>query len=174
MKPAEEDAFQAYAGARLPVLLRTSYLLCGDWHRAQDAVSTALSKLYAAWGRASRADNLDAYVHRILTRSLADEARRPWRRERTVAALPEPAGDQPDTGAEKIDEIEDRLELRELLAALPPRQRAVLVLRYYQDLSVDETADALGISAGAVRQLSFRAVHALRDRLAVPTEEATS
>src|SRR3954447_2165211 len=120
MKPAEEDAFQAYAGARLPVLLRTGYLLCGDWHRAQDAVSTALSKLYAAWGRASRADNLDAYVHRILTRSLADEARRPWRREQAVEALPEPPGTDGEDGDTAID---DRLELRGLLAALPPRQR---------------------------------------------------
>jgi RNA polymerase sigma-70 factor (sigma-E family) len=161
MKASEEDEYRRYAAARTPVLLRTAYLLCGDWHRAEDIVSAALVKLYVAWDRAARAANLDAYVRQIVVRAWLDERRRPWRREHAVGpALPEepaPADLAADSAA--------RVDLRRALAAMPPRQRAVLVLRFYEDMSVEQTAAVLRCSAGAVRTMTHRALAALRAQL---------
>jgi RNA polymerase sigma-70 factor (sigma-E family) len=144
---------------------RTAYLLCGDWHTADDLVSTALVKLYRHWGRASRMDSPDAYVRRILLRAWLDERRRPWRREHAVAQLPDRA-DRSDPSASA-----DQLALLGLLAELPPRRRAVLVLRYFCDLSVEETADLLSCSAGTVKSQSARALEALRAKIAITEED---
>lgn len=158
MKAPEEEAFREYAAARMPSLLRTAFLLTGgDWHRAQDVVSAAVVKLYTSWQRANRARNLDAYVQRIVVRTWLDEQRRPWRREYTVDVLPEPVASG--------DDLDRRADLLQLLAGLPSRQRAVLVLRFYDDLSVDQTAEVLGCTPGAVKTLTNRALSAARRRL---------
>lgn len=158
MRASEEDAFRDYAVARMPSLLRTAFLLTGDWHRAEDVVSAAVLKLYVSWRRASRVQHLDAYVQRILVRTWLDERRRPWRREHAAAMLPE-------AGAAAVDDLDRRADLREVLAGLPSRQRAVLVLRFYEDLSVEQTAEALGCTPGAVKTLTNRALSAVRRRL---------
>src|SRR5206468_173099 len=111
--------------ARAADLRRTAYLLCGDWHRAEDLVQTSLIKLYRAWDKA-RGDGENAYARRVLVRTAIDESRRFWWRERAADVLPDTAGPEVDTGI--------AVDVRRALAALPPRQRAVVVLRYWEDL----------------------------------------
>jgi RNA polymerase sigma-70 factor (sigma-E family) len=155
---ADEAGFREYVQARMVRLRRIAYLICGDWHLAEDAVSVALAKLYLKWRRASEADNLDAYVRRVLVRSIVDERRRPWRRESPVGF--------PMTGAvAPADEPEDRLAVRAALAGLPARRRAVLVLRFYEGLSVEETAAAMGTTSGTVKSQTARALTTLRELL---------
>jgi len=158
MRQADEEGFADYAAARLVGLRRIGYLICGDWHLAEDAVSTVLAKLYVAWPSASRADNLDAYVRRMLIRTIVDERRRPWRREAPAAyPLSPPATASGDP--------HDRLVLRQALARMPPRRRTVLVLRYFENLTVEETAAAMGCTPGTVKSQTARALAALRDLL---------
>ncbi|MEU8819881.1 sigma-70 family RNA polymerase sigma factor [Actinoplanes sp. NPDC048796] len=138
-------------------LHRTAYLLCGDGHRADDIVQATLTALYVNWKRAAAADNIDAYVHRILLRRYFDDRRTRWSRVRL--------GDVPAavTAVAAADErVEDRDELVTALRSLPKGQRAVLVLRFLDDLSVEDTARALGCSAGNVKSQSARGLAALR------------
>jgi RNA polymerase sigma-70 factor (sigma-E family) len=158
--------YRDYVAAHLDPLRRTAYLLCGDWHTADDLVSTALVRSLRHWRRVSTIDNLDAYVRRILLRTWLNERRRPWRREAPFASIPDRGG---GTGP---DGVPDRLAIIALLAELPPRRRAVLVLRYVCDLSVVDTAAALGCSTGTVKSQTARALDVLRARLlsAAPIE----
>ena len=146
---------------------RTAYLLCGDWHTADDLVSTALVKLLRHWRRVSRMDNPDAYVRRILLRAWLDERRRPWRREQSREVVPDRPADRAGP-----DGVADRLTILALLAELPPKRRAVLVLRYFCDLSVAETARELGCSEGTVKSQAARAIEGLRARLVAPSAGA--
>lgn len=158
--PAESDwerEFVDYVGARSRVLRNTAFLLCGDWHRAEDLAQTALAKLYVAWRRIGHEESVDAYARRVLVRSYLDERRRPWRREHVAAVLPElPA--RPDCA-------DDRMDLRAALARLPRNQRASVVLRYWADLTVAETAAVLGVSEGTVKSASSRGLAVLREVL---------
>ena len=154
MKGTEEADYREFVVSRYDALRRVAYLLCRDWHTADDLVSITLVKLYRHWHRGKEAQNLDAYVRAMLTRTWLDERRRPWRREDATESLPEVA--QP------VETATDRVALLTLLDRLPPRQRAVVVLRYYCDLSVTETADILGISEGAVKSQAARGLAALR------------
>ena len=139
-----DAAFAEYFAARSDAMRGTAYLLCGDWHRAEDLVQTAFTKLYLVWNRVSRHEVLDAYVRQILVRAFLDERRRGWwRRERV--------GDENAERPTPPDSPENRLVLLQALAALAPRQRAVLVLRYWEDLSIEETAALLRCSAGTVK-----------------------
>lgn len=147
--------FGEFVDARALVMRRTAYLLCGDWHRAEDIVQTALIKLYVAWSRV-RKDSVDAYARKVLVRTAVDEARRGFfQRERTVDVLPEAA---------VTDDSAD-FDLRLALDALPPGQRAVVVLRYWEDLSVTETARILGRTEGTVKSQAAKGLAALRDLL---------
>jgi RNA polymerase sigma-70 factor (sigma-E family) len=150
-----ESAYVDYVTARRDHLLRVAYALCGDWHRADDLLQTALVKLYVAWPRVRRTGSEDAYVRRILVRAGIDESRRPWRRERATDELPE----QP---APEATGVEERAALFEALQALPPQQRAAVVLRHWLGLSVAETAAELGISEGTVKSHTSRGLAALR------------
>lgn len=155
------EDFRAYMASRLDVLRRTAYLLCGDWHRADDLVSTALMKMYRHWHRVSTMDNIDAYARRTLLRTWLNERRRGWRREvPSGAQLPEAAHGGHERG------VTDRMAVVAALAELPPRRRAVIVLRYFSDLSVEQTAQVLGCSTGTVKSQTARALEALRARLA--------
>src|SRR5262245_13731551 len=128
------DDFRDYVTGRLEGLRRTAYLLCGDWHTADDVVSTALVRLYRHWPRVSTMDNIDAYVRRALLRTWLNERRRPWRREVPAGeAMPDP----PTSRGDPAGGVTDRMTVLALLADLPPRRRAVLVLRYFDDLSVE-------------------------------------
>jgi RNA polymerase sigma-70 factor (sigma-E family) len=151
------DDYREYVSARMDGFRRTAYLLSGDWHLADDLVSTALIKLLRHWRRVSAMDDPDAYVRRVILRCLLDERRRPWRRE---AAWESP----PDRAVGGTEEpVTDRMALTAALAGLPPRQRAVVVLRFFNDLSVEQTAAELGCTAGTVKSQTARALATLRD-----------
>jgi RNA polymerase sigma-70 factor (sigma-E family) len=155
----DELEFRDYVQARLPGLRRSAFLLCGDRSQADDLVSIALGKLYRSWRKVRGLDHPDSYVRRMLVNAYLDERRRPWHRERSTDAVPEPAGHQdPD--------VAERLTVIQMLSRLPARQRAVLVLRFLDDLSVDETAEALGCSGGTVKTQTSRGLATLRDLLA--------
>lgn len=160
----DEASYREYVTHRLDGLRRTAFLLCGDWHLADDLVSIALVKLLRHWPRVSAMDQPDAYVRRMLLRALLDERRRPWRRERPTDTLPDRATATADPS--------ERLAILDHLAELPPRRRAVLVLRYFCDLSVEDTAAALECTEGTVKSQTARALDTLRARLVdVPVTE---
>ena len=156
MGGTRDDGFTAYVAGRRSHLFRTAYLLCGDPHRAEDIVQTALAKLYVAWPRASRADSVDAYVRRVIINSHLDETRRPWRRESPVLV---------DRAAPSGVSPEDSDALWTALRALGPKQRRVVVLRHYWGLSVEETAADLGVSPGTVKSQTSAALDKLRTAL---------
>jgi RNA polymerase sigma-70 factor (sigma-E family) len=151
-----DEEFSEYARARQQTMYRRAYLLCGDADAAQDLVQTTLLKLYRAWPRATQADNIVAYGHKTMVRTYLDGRRR-WRRERAWHTRPD--------GAAAPSTVDLRLTLLAALAALPPRARAVVVLRFWDDLSIEQTAEALGCSAGTVKAQSSRALAVLRERL---------
>ncbi len=153
------DGYREYVADRLDGWRRTAYQLCGNWHTAEDLVSTAVLKMMRHWVRVSAAGNPDAYVRRILVRTLLDERRRGSRLELPVEAVPEHAG-----AGTQSDTVTDRQTLVELLRALPPSRQRILVLRYVYDLSVEETAAYLACSPGNVKSQTARALAALRSR----------
>ena len=154
MRADADEEFTAYTAASAARLRRTAYLLCGDWQRAEDELQAALVKLYLSWNRVRARGALDAFVRKTLVRGLIDEHRRPWRRERAQAVLP-------DRAAPESLPLEDRLAIRDALALVPPRQRAVLVLRFYEDCDVAETARLTGCSEGTVKSQTARALNTL-------------
>jgi len=155
-----DRAFAEYFAARSEAMRGTAYLLCGDWHRAEDLVQTAFTKLYLAWNRVSRHEVLDGYARQTLVRTFLDERRRGWFRKERVDDAP------PEHGVQPAGSAEDRLVLLDALTAVPPRQRAVLVLRYWEDLSVEDTACLLRCSTGTVKSQAARGLEALRHALA--------
>jgi RNA polymerase sigma-70 factor (sigma-E family) len=161
MRTQDKDAeFSAYMAARQPGLLRTAYLLTGDRHTAEDLVQTALAKLYLSWDKVERREAVDGYVRRILVNEHNSLWRRAWkRREVSTDAPPEHAGitHSPDDGSSAA--------LWDFVQTLPPKQRAVVVLRYYEDLSEAETAQVLGISVGTVKSQASRALANMRARV---------
>lgn len=162
MDEAGEQEFAEYFDARRDAVRRTAYLLCGDWHRADDHAQAAFVALHRHWRRIRDRGALDAWVRRTLVRTVVDESRRPWRRERSTAELPDAARDT-DAGAH--DAVATRHALVEGLRAVPPRQRAVLVLRYFDDLDVAATAAVLGCSEGTVKSQTAHGLAALRAAL---------
>jgi RNA polymerase sigma-70 factor (sigma-E family) len=161
---SRDERFTEFVRSSAPALRRTAYLMCGDWHQADDAVQDALYKLYIAWPRASRAGNLFGYARRSVVNAVVDGTRRPWRREKSIERLPEGALPDP-TG-----DLAERDEVLAALGAIGARQRACLVLRFYDDLSVDETAEILGCSAGTVKSQTSRGLDHLRRLLATRRE----
>lgn len=157
MNPDAEEEYRQFVATRMDPLRRMAYLLCRDWHTADDLVSITIGKLYRNWHRVRDAKNVDAYVRRVLTHAWLDERRRPWRREHVVDEVP----DQADAQVAEPSVL-DRDLLLHLLAQLPPRRKAVVVLRYYCDLSVEDTADILGITTGSVKSQAARALDTLR------------
>jgi RNA polymerase sigma-70 factor (sigma-E family) len=154
-----EEGFTAYVSQRRLTLFRTACLLCGDPHQAEDIVQDALARLYAAWPRASRAENIDGYARRIVINSHLNQVRRPWRREHVTAEVGERAADVHLS-------TEDLQVLWAALRRLPLGQRRVVVLRHYLGLSVEETAADLGLSAGTVKSQTSDGLAALRRALA--------
>jgi RNA polymerase sigma-70 factor (sigma-E family) len=153
-----EEEFRQFVSARLDTLRGLAYLTCGDWQVAEDAVAHSLAKLYIRWGNVAAPDR---YAARMVVRAAIDEVRRPWRREVSASdGLPEVA--VPDGS----DAIAERLHIRAALRRLPPGQRAVLVLRFYADFSVEEVAEALGRSPGTVKSQTARGLATLREDLA--------
>ena len=151
--------FESYVAARRVALRRTAYLLTGDWDRAEDVVQDALARLFVHWRRAQRAGSVDAYCRRAVVNAFLSEGRRPWRRERSTDHVPEQEYIDPSGSSD------DRDALRRALAELGPSQRAIVVLRYWDDLSVEETAAVLGTSTGNVKSQASRGLAHLRDVL---------
>ncbi|WP_432834196.1 SigE family RNA polymerase sigma factor [Dactylosporangium sp. CA-092794] len=160
MNSDDEAAFREFATAQMDQLRGLAYLTCGDWQLAEDAVCTALAKLYTRW---RKVDRPDSYARTMVVRAAVDEVRRPWwRREHTAGdALPEPPAHD-GTSA-----MVDRLTVLEALRALPVQQRAVLVLRYLEGRSVQETAEALRCPEGTVKTNTARGLNRLRQWLGV-------
>ena len=154
----DEDGFREFVATRLGPLRRLAYVACGDWYTAEDAVANALAKLYPRWRRLERPD---LYVQTMVFRAAIDETRRAWRREQSASdALPDVKL------ADKSGEVDERLRIRAALLTVSPKQRAVLVLRYYAGLSVEETAEVLGAHPGTVKSHTARGLAKLREALA--------
>jgi RNA polymerase sigma-70 factor (sigma-E family) len=150
--------FTEYVAARLAALRRVAFLLCQDWDHADDLVQGAITRLYVHWGRASVVEHVDAYARTILVREFLNERRSLWARRVTLPGrLPDLPGAVTDHAA--------ALDVRTALAALPPRQRATLVLRFYCDLDVGQTAQALSCSPGTVKSQTAKGLDALRRAL---------
>ncbi len=161
MTSRDKDAdFEAYMQARQPSLLRTAYLLTGDKHTAEDLVQTALAKLYLSWDKIQRREVIDGYVRRILVNEHNSLWRRAWKRREVSTDI------VPDRPAETApSDLGQSAALWEFVQTLPRKQRAVVVLRYYEDLSEAEIAETLGISVGTVKSQASRALAALRSRV---------
>ncbi|MEU9184679.1 SigE family RNA polymerase sigma factor [Streptomyces sp. NPDC048484] len=162
--------FDEFARSRQAQLRRTAYLLCGDWHLAEDLTQTALAKLYAVWRRVRRHEAPDAYARKVLFRTFVDETRRRrwWER---------PGAYDFDIVAPATDPAL-RVTLLDALRKVPARSRAVLVLRFWEDQSVEATAAALGCSVGTVKSQTSRGLATLRrvlgdTALAVPSGGGT-
>lgn len=165
LRPARTELsppdFETFAAARWPRLLRTAYLLTGDHHEAEDLVQVTLAKLFPAWPRVRGLDEPDAYVRRALVYNNLSRFRKRRVVQLLTPRLPERAQ---EGGAARTEE---RSLLLEALGTLPPRQRAVVVLRYWEDLSEQQAAEVLGCSPGNVKSQASRGLRKLRDHPAL-------
>jgi len=153
--PSESDSeYLAYVHGRMTGLRRTAFLLSGDVHQADDIVQETVTKLYARWPRLHGVENLDAYVNTMLVRVFLDDRRRGWWKVSLPGRLPEAAASESPP--------EDRSMIRAALAELPPRQQAVLVLRFLCDLPVREVAEALRCSEGTVKSQTSHGLNRMR------------
>lgn len=151
--------FGEYYASRAHRMRAAAYLMCGDWHRAEDVVQNAFIKLYLGWHRIRADTPPDQYLRQVIATTMIDDGRRPWRRERAT-----PDETIPDRSV--TDPVpEDRMVLLQALAQLPARQRVTLVLRYFEDLSTGETAEMLGIAVGTVKSQTARGLEGLRSVL---------
>ncbi|GAB4004651.1 SigE family RNA polymerase sigma factor [Nocardioides ultimimeridianus] len=159
MRRDHEDEYEAFVRDHRGELLATALHLTGDPHLAEDLVQTALVRLYVAWGRVRRM-NVGGYARRTLVNCFIDHRRRPWvRREHNADTVP----DRPAVAsAAPVD-----ADLVAALLALPPRMRAVVVLRHVEDRSVEEVAEVLGCSTGNVKSQTARALDKLRAQLSL-------
>ncbi len=148
------DGFIEFATAVSPRLRRTAFLLCGDWHTAEDLAQTTLAKMFVAWRRISQMDALQPYATRALVNTYLAGQRRKRAAELLLSRLPDRAVEP--------HEPELRLMVLDALATLPAKARAVVVLRYWEDLSVEQVADLLGCSPGNVKSQSARSLDKLR------------
>jgi RNA polymerase sigma-70 factor (sigma-E family) len=162
----DEESFRRFAGGAVGPLGRLAFLLCGDRHLAEDLVQSCLINLYLVWHRIRQPEGVDGYVRQVLLRCWLNESRRAWRRrERRDGIIPDlvdPRGDPVEGAVTR----ETREVLARALACVPPRQRAAVVLRYWSQLSVAETAKVLRCSEGTVKSQSARGLTALREALA--------
>jgi RNA polymerase sigma-70 factor (sigma-E family) len=156
-----EAGFAAFVREYTPALLRTAYLLTGNGNAAEELLQDTLVRLYPKWDRVEQADAPLAYVRRSLANAFVNQQRRASRREFAYADVPERMDDRDAFG-----QIADRDEIWNRLAVLPQRQRAALVLRFYEGLSDEDAASALGCRVGTVRSLISRGLSTLRAAMA--------
>lgn len=153
---AQRSEFSVVVKERAAAWSRTAYLMCGDWAHAEDLVQTALLRLYLKWPRINL-DGLDAYARRTILRLAIDESRRPHRRA-------EVSGDPPERSAAPVDAAA-ALDVRAALQQVPARQRAVLVLRFYHQLSIAEAAQELRVTQGTIKSQTARGLARMRELL---------
>jgi RNA polymerase sigma-70 factor (sigma-E family) len=151
---SSEEEFADFAAAASPRLRRMAFLLCGDWHAADDLAQTTLAKLFVSWRKIRRQDAAHAYAARTLVNTYLADKRLKRNEEILTSKLPE--------RSIQLPALETRIVVLDALATLPPKGRAVVVLRYWADLSVDQVADMLGCSPGNVKSQSARALDKLR------------
>jgi RNA polymerase sigma-70 factor (sigma-E family) len=153
----DEAEFVEFAGAVRARLRRTAYLMCGDWDQASDHVQEGLIRVYVAWPRLTRAGREYAYARKAVVSACLDHSRR-----RSSSEVPS----EPDHDVPSVQDVSESVALRTALVSaldgLPPRQRACVVLRYFDDLSVADTAAVLGCSEGTVKSQTSRALASLR------------
>jgi len=160
-----DDDFVEYARASAGQLRRTAYLLCRDWDLAADLTQTTLARMFVNWRRITRRDNPHAYARQVLSRAFLDHHRTKRSQEVVTAEF----GDVPG----KHEDADLRLTLIDALGRIPPRDRAIVVLRYWEDLSVESVAEILGLPAGTVTSQSARSLAQLRHLLGQPIGPAT-
>jgi RNA polymerase sigma-70 factor (sigma-E family) len=156
---ANAPTFEEYAGSTWPSLYRYAYLLAGNHADAEDLAQQTLLKAYRSWSRVAASDSPAAYLRRTLTNTYLSHRRPKKRRLELLTDAP------PETGQAPFDGPEEHLALWPHVKSLPPRQRAVIVLRYYEDLTEQEIADVLACSRGNVKSTAHRALKALRAAL---------
>jgi RNA polymerase sigma-70 factor (sigma-E family) len=152
----EEQLFRDFVTARQHGLLRRAWLLTGDWASAEDLVQGALLRVWPRWSRISATGQEDAYVRKVMLNLYLSGRRRRWSHEAPTADLPEVLS------LDSYADVDVRVALTRAVAALPPRQRAVVVLRFVEDLSESQTADALGCARGTVKSQTSKALATLR------------
>ncbi|WP_416905605.1 SigE family RNA polymerase sigma factor [Micromonospora echinospora] len=158
MNAEEEEGFRQFVAAQLDPLRKLAYLTCGNWHTAEDAVATALAKLYPRW---RKLDRPDLYAKTMVYRAAVDETRRPWRRERSAGdAMPDVALRDPAAATD------ERIRVQAALRAVPRKQRAALILRYYLGMTLEESAAVMGVSVGTAKSQTSRGLSRLREVLA--------
>ena len=175
MRQSDEDRFSDFVRAHNATLFRTAYLMTGDYQRAEDLLQTTLVRVYQHWPRVDAMDHPVAYARKVLVNQAAS-----WWRRRSSHELPQVLRDQP-VWHDWMEEAAEHQRVWKAVLSLPPRQRAVMVLRYYEDLSEAEIAETLGIAPGTVKSQAHAATRRLADLLGPPglplvhpTEEATS
>ncbi|GAA3959586.1 SigE family RNA polymerase sigma factor [Actinoplanes auranticolor] len=157
-RAARDEEFAAFVAAATPRLRRTAYLMCRDWHLAQDLTQLTLAKMYASWHRIWRTANLEAYSRRVLMNAVFDQRKRRSGTEVVLAELPDRPG-HPAQSAEL------HVTLMQALATLPVRDQAIVVLRHWEDHSVETVAEILNVSSSVVKMQSMRALGRLRELL---------
>ena len=160
------DDFDEFVRASSPGLLRSAYLLTGDAHLAEDLVQTAFVKASLVWRRLDHQGNANAYVRKVMYHQHIS-----WWRRRRVAEVSSSINTAEPAMADEFASVDLRLSMRAALVALPPRQRAVIICRYFEDLSEVDTAELLGMAVGTVKSTASRALIALRSTL--PEHEHT-
>jgi RNA polymerase sigma-70 factor (sigma-E family) len=155
---ARQAEFTAFVEVTAPRLRRTAYLMCRDWHLAQDLTQITFAKMYASWGRLRNTANLEAYSRRVLMNAVFDLKKRRSGSEIVLAEPPEP-----DKGADDAPEL--HVALMRALATLPIRDQAIVVLRHWEDQSVETVAGILGVSASVVKTQNARSLTRLRSLL---------
>lgn len=166
MASQADREYRDFVASNLDRLCRFAYLICHDWQRAEDAVQKSLTKLYLHWNRI-RSSSPHAYVRRIIVNTLNEERRRFWfKREHSSDELPDVV--QPD----HAESSTSRMAMLESLARLPKRQRLAVVLRFWEDLSVEQTAEVMNCSTGTVKSQTARGLQTLRGLLgeSIPTQ----
>ncbi len=160
MNAEDEADFRSFAASRMRDLRRTAYLLCGDWHHADDVTQTVLTKLCSNWNKIQERERVDAYVHTMLVRATFERRRKFWWRREISSAQP------PETPTLDDAHVEDRLVLLEALGKMPPRQPAGLVLPCWEALAAEEPAATPRCSEGTVKSQTARGLTNLRALLA--------
>ena len=153
---AADEEFTAFVAATAPGLRRTAYLMTRDWHLAQDLTQITMAKMYAAWPRLWKTANLPAYARKVLMNAFFDQRKRRSDGEVVLAELPDRPGAQPEGGTEV------HLALLDALASLPVRDQAIVVLRHWEDQSVETVAEILGVSVSVVKMQNLRSLGRLR------------
>ena len=166
MTRRDPAAFAEFVAARSASLHRTAYLLVGDRQLAQDLLQEALTKTYVAWPRLRDPSKADAYTRKVITTTAITWFRRRSWGERPTDTVPERAG------GDHIDDLTTRDLLWQALLSLPPRQRAAIVLRFYEDLSEARTAEVLGCAPGTVKSQVSAGLRKLRDHLGARAGDA--